>query len=169
MSLKDVSCPGCTYSGTSHLESCPEASHNKYKDLVQGQGESVGQSTPPFISAMTQAKPEIVDIIQTIVPSGGTRLVCTRCGKTDWHTLVLRRKAGLLEGLCKQKDGSGCYPSSSRRNCQYSTSDNLDCQQLAEYTVAIGDERLNPRDACRDHIGEMLRQGPLYQIWPLED
>jgi hypothetical protein len=26
------SCPGCMYSGGTHLESCPEAAHNKYRE-----------------------------------------------------------------------------------------------------------------------------------------
>lgn len=113
--------------------------------------------------------PEKEMIQQTILPSSGTRLVCTTCGKADWHVLILRRKAGLLEGLCKQVDGSGCYPLAPRRNCTYTTSDQMDCMQLAEYVVASGEQRLNPRHVCRDHIGEMLRQGPLYQVWPSED
>ena len=120
---------------------------------------------------MEDEKPRLEEgeIYQKIEPSFGTKLVCTRCGREDWHVLVLRRKAGLIEGLCKQVDGSGCYPSSARRNCQYTDSDNYDCPQLAEYSVAIGRERLNPREVCRDHIGHMLRQGPLYEVWPLED
>lgn len=108
-------------------------------------------------------------IEQKIVPSSGTKIVCTDCGRSDWHTLILRRKAGLLEGLCIQADGSGCYPLSSRRNCTYTYPEQIDCPKLAEYCVAIGEERFNPRHVCRDHVGEMLRQGPFYQVWPLED
>lgn len=118
------------------------------------------------INALEPAK---IMIEQKILPSSGTKLVCTQCGTQNWHTLILRRKAGLIEGLCKQEDGSGCYPLASRRNCQYTYSNLIDCPQLAEYQVAIGKERRNPTDVCRDHVGEMLRQGPLYQIWPLED
>lgn len=111
-------------------------------------------------------KPEIV---QTIMPSTGTKPVCTTCGRQDGHTLLLRRKAGLYELLCKQQDGSGCYPLSTRRNCSYSYPNNIDCPQVAEYVVAIGEERRSERQVCRDHVGEVLRQGPLYQVWPLED
>lgn len=108
-------------------------------------------------------------IEQKIVPSSGTKLVCTDCGTQNWHTLILRRKAGLLEALCKQTDGSGCYPLSTRRNCSYTYPEQIDCPQVAEYCIAIGTERRQPRQVCRDHVGEMLRQGPLYQVWPLED
>lgn len=106
---------------------------------------------------------------QVITPSSGTKLVCTACGKPDWHTLILRRKAGLIEGLCKQEDGSGCYPLSSRRNCSYTYPNRIDCPQLAEYSISLGKERRNERDVCRDHVGEMLRQGPMYTVYPLED
>src|SRR5271166_1063564 len=95
-------------------------------------------------------EPEKVEIIQTIVPSSGAKLVCTDCGTQSWHTLILRRKAGLIEGLCKQTDGSGCYPMASRRNCQYSYPNNVDCPQLAEYCVAVGKERRGERQVCRD-------------------
>ena len=108
-------------------------------------------------------------IEQKVLPSSGTKLVCTTCGRADWHFLILRRKAGLLEGLCKQMDGSGCYPLATRRTCQYTYPEQIDCPQLSEYVVASGTQRLNPKHACRDHVGEMLRQGPLYQVWPLED
>ena len=119
------------------------------------------------LTTLMIADPNVIH--QTIEPSVGTRLVCTACGRGDWHVLILRRKAGLLEGLCKQMDGTGCYTSHGRRNCQYKDSDNFDCPQLAEYVVAIGEARLNPTSVCRDHVGHALSQGPLYQIWPLED
>lgn len=124
-----------------------------------------------FITQGQANRPEVekVEIVQVLVPSTGTKLVCTTCGTQDWHTLILRRKAGLIEGLCKQEDGSGCYPLASRSNCTYTYPNQVDCPQVAEYCVAIGKERRNPRQVCRDHVGEMLRQGPLYQIWPLED
>jgi hypothetical protein len=108
-------------------------------------------------------------IEQAIIPSTGTKLVCTTCGTSNWHTLLLRRKAGLIEGLCKQEDGSGCYPLASRRNCMYTYPEQIDCPQVAEYCVAQGKERLSPRMVCRDHVGEMLRQGPIYIVYPLED
>lgn len=112
---------------------------------------------------------EAEDIIQKVVPSSGTKLVCTKCGRPDWHTLVLRRRAGLLEGLCKQMDGSGCYPLSGRINCAYTYPNQIDCPQLAEYCVAKGPYRLNPQKVCKDHVAEVLEQCPSYEIWPLED
>jgi hypothetical protein len=110
---------------------------------------------------------EIID--QQIVPSTGTKLVCTSCGTQEWHTLILRRKAGLIEGLCKQLDGSGCYPLATRQNCSYRYPNQADCPQVAEYCVAVGKGKMNPTQVCRDHVGEMLRGCPLYQVWPLED
>lgn len=107
-------------------------------------------------------------IEQQIIPSSGTKLVCTDCGKADWHTLILRRHAGLIEGLCKQEDGSGCYPLASRRNCSYTFPNRMDCPQVAEYAVALGKDRLFERQVCRDHVGEVIRQGH-YQVWALED
>lgn len=123
-----------------------------------------GTSFPELIAQET-----IVELVQKIIPSTGTKLVCSECGRQSWHTLILRRKAGLLEGLCKQEDGSGCYPLATRRNCSYTYPEGIDCPQVAEYCIAVGKEKNNPRQVCRDHIGEMLRQGPLYQVWPLED
>ncbi len=109
------------------------------------------------------------EIQQKIVCSTGTKPVCTRCGKTDFHVLLLRRRAGLYEALCKQEDGSGCYPLATRRNCSYTYPNQVDCPQVAEYCVALGKEQLYERQVCRDHVGELLAQGPLYQVWPLED
>jgi hypothetical protein len=115
-------------------------------------------------------KAEENEIVQQILPSVGTKLVCTKCGREDWHFLMLRKKAGLLEGLCKQVDGSGCYPISSRSNCQYTYPNQMDCIQLAEFAVAEGADKRNVRCACRDHVGEVLRQGASnYLVWPLAD
>jgi len=186
MSIKPLDCPGCLYGG-SHLKGCPNDEPNH--GLCVPPGPNLDECAPvlnqdpkippveykypdvQFVTGtqVTRPEPVKVEIIQKIVPSVGTKLVCTTCGKADWHTLVLRRKAGLIEGLCIQEDGSGCYPNASRRNCQYTYPDQIDCPKLAEYIVAVGKERLNPRAVCRDHVGELLRQGPLYQVWPLED
>lgn len=134
-------------------------------------GPIPGVDVPHFLTGTSiihdPSEPTFVE--QKLVPSTGTKLTCTACGTQNWHTLVLRRKAGLIEGLCKQVDGSGCYPSSSRMGCQYVYPDSINCPQMAEYCVAIGEERRSERQVCRDHVGEMLRQGPLYQVWPLED
>ena len=174
MSLVERQCPGCSLMGGPHFEGCPNGEHSKYNksiELPPIEGPVPGVDIPHFATGMSEAKPhlEVGEIYQKIEPSVGTRLVCTRCGRGDWHTLILRRKAGLLEGLCMQVDGTGCYPSSPRGNCQYTDADQGDCPQLAEYSIAIGEERLNPRNVCRDHVGHLLRQGPLYMMWPLED
>lgn len=136
-------------------------------------GPTPGVDMPHFVTGMTlgEPRPELEEgtIEQQIVPSTGTKLVCTTCGRQDWHVLILRRSAGLLEGLCKQADGSGCYPQATRRNCSYTYPNQIDCPQVAEYCIALGKEKRSPRQVCRDHVGEMLRQGPLYQVWPLED
>lgn len=197
MSLIPHSCPGCSLTGGPHFEDCPKRSGiilENTVDLTKNstmyrpiEGQGVDQSIlnsdprfpavehirkpgdPIFVTGMTTGPKVVDEIHQTIIPSSGTKLVCSSCGKVDWHTLILRRKAGLLEGLCKQEDGSGCWPQSTRRNCSYTYPNQMDCPQLAEYCVALGKERLNPRQVCRDHIGETLNQGPLYQVWPLED
>lgn len=181
MSLQPIGCPGCEYGGA-HLTTCPKAFRplipptpgiyapgSQVPVLVIGDEVRGGA---PFAKAAAEvaageAKRMVID--QQLLPSSGTKLVCTTCGREDWHFLMLRRKAGLLEGLCKQSDGSGCYPLASRRSCQYTYPEQVDCPQLAEYCVAVGEQRLNPKQSCRDHIGEMMRQGPLYQVWPLED
>jgi hypothetical protein len=127
----------------------------------------IKDGSPALVTGTTETPKD--EIQQTIIPSQGTKLVCTNCGTQNWHTLILRRKAGLLEGLCKQVDGSGCYPLAARHNCSYTYPEQIDCPQVAEYIVALGKQRLNQRQVCRDHVGEMLRQGPLYQVWSLED
>jgi len=162
--LPEPQCNCLWVEGGKHAINCPAA--------------RPGIDIPHFVTGTSVVKteeqvqrpaPEVVTIEQQILPSTGTKLVCTQCGTQDWHTLILRRKAGLIEGLCKQADGSGCYPLASRRNCSYTYSNQIDCPQVAEYCVALGKERLNPRQCCRDHVGELLRQGPLYLVWPLED
>jgi hypothetical protein len=154
---------------------------NESIKIPTADGPVPGVDVPHFVTGMTVARIAVTEgqahalelekeiIEQKIVPSTGTKLVCTSCGTQEWHTLILRRKAGLIEGLCKQVDGSGCYPLSSRRGCQYVYPNAVNCPQMSEYCVAIGEERRNERQVCRDHVGEMLRQGPLYQVWPLED
>lgn len=190
MSLVERACPGCGPMGGPHYHGCrndPEQSEawknlpsNDYHPTQDVCNESIqlpcvdgpqpGVDIPHFASGMTvreELKENILE--QKIMPSTGTKLVCTSCGRQDWHTLLLRRKAGLLEGLCKQEDGSGCYPIATRRNCSYTYPNQIDCPQVAEYCLAIGKARLNPRQVCRDHVGEVLRHGPIYQVWPLED
>jgi hypothetical protein len=146
MSLKPHSCPGCAYGGT-HLQGCEEDEH----------------------SSTNAHELKIHTIEQKIIPSTGTKLVCTTCGRNDWHILILRRRAGLLEGLCKQEDGSGCYPVSSRRNCSYTYPNQMDCPQLAEFVVALGKDKLYERQVCKEHVGEAIGENPLYLVWPLED
>jgi hypothetical protein len=118
---------------------------------------------------VNKPEPEKYVIEQKIVPSTGTKLVCSTCGRGDWHTLILRRRSGLLEGLCKQEDGSGCYPLATRRNCSYTYPNQMDCPQVAEFTVALGKDKLHERQLCRDHIGEAIGESSLYLVWPLED
>jgi hypothetical protein len=136
------------------------------RPLSDTEKEQVEHATQTQLNRREPVK-EMID--QKVMPSSGTKLVCTECGTQDWHTLILRRKAGLIEGLCKQIDGSGCYPLATRNNCSYTYPNQIDCPQVAEYCVALGKERTNPIQVCRDHVGELLRHGPLYQIWPLED
>lgn len=110
-----------------------------------------------------------LDIIQQIVPSSGTKLVCTKCGREDFHYLLLRRRRGLIEGLCKQKDGSGCYPMSARTNCQYTYPNNMDCPQLSEYEIFFGADMRGRTVTCQDHINQMMGQDTQYTIYPIED
>lgn len=108
--------------------------------------------------------PEVIE--QEIVPSQGTKLVCTACGREDFHTLILRRRRGLLEGLCKQQDGSGCYPNASRNNCRFVDSDRLNCQQLAEWEIMDRVTAKTISEVCTDHVGLMLSQtgGDIYPM-----
>jgi hypothetical protein len=109
---------------------------------------------------------EIID--QVIMPSQGTKLVCTKCGREDFHTLILRRRRGLIEGLCKQQDGSGCYPNSPRNNCNFTDPEQVMCQQLAEWEIVDTKTTRTISKTCTDHVGIMLLQtgGTVY---PLED
>lgn len=111
---------------------------------------------------------EEVIIDQQVIPSRGTKLVCTRCGREDFHTLMLRRRRGLIEGLCKQQDGSGCYPNSARGNCQYSDPNHIACQQLAEWEICDRTTYLTNSEACTDHLGIMLTANG-GDVFPLED
>lgn len=169
MTLVPIACPGCSYYGSTHLIGCLKDPAQNTFVSIGGCGLEKPADVPKEFVTELKLEPVKVMIDQKLIPSSGTKIVCTTCGRSDWHTLLLRRKAGLLEGLCKMEDGSGCYPLASRRNCQYTYPEQIDCPKLAEYTICLGTELLNPRDVCRDHVGEMLRHGPLYQVWPLED
>lgn len=109
------------------------------------------------------------EIAQQLFPSSGTKLVCTKCGREDFHFLILRRRRGLIEGLCKQNDGSGCYPLSARSNCQYTYPNQMDCPQLAEWEIYYGADMLTRRVCCADHVGNMLGKDQNHKIFPLED
>lgn len=109
-----------------------------------------------------------VIIDQQLMPSKGAKLICTRCGRENFHTLILRRRRGLLEGLCKQQDGSGCYPNSPRTNCTYVNPDKIACTQLAEWELVERSSFLTLSEACTDHIGLMLSEKGA-DIYPLED
>ncbi len=182
MSLREHDCPGCMYGGT-HLQGCKKEEAERLERLgidpdcqVHYYHMGDGKCTCPtpqegavIEEEITRPVPEKYVIEQKIIPSTGTKLICTTCGRGDWHTLILRRRSGLLEGLCKQTDGSGCYPVASRRNCSYTYPNQMDCPQVAEYTVALGKDKLHERQVCRDHIGEAIGESPLYLVWPLED
>lgn len=107
-------------------------------------------------------------IMQSVVPSTGTKLVCTRCGREDFHTLILRRRRGLLEGLCKQVDGSGCYPNSPRNNCRYTDVNQMPCQQVAEWEHVDRATSKTLTESCSDHVGVMLLQNGA-EIFPVGD
>lgn len=178
MSLVEQACPGCSLLGGPHFYGCPSGTYqdvviNNTVDLTKqssiGYNGAMSEKTAVTEEQTRALESEKYTIEQKVIPSTGTKLVCTDCGNQNWHTLILRRKAGLLEALCKQVDGSGCYPLATRRNCSYTYPEGMDCPQVAEYCIALGDERRAPRQVCRDHVGEMLRQGPLYQVWPLAD
>ena len=130
---------------------------------------------PPERNEMTEEvkpdntkEPEYID--QVIMPSYHTKLVCTSCGREDWHTLILRRYRGLIQGLCKQKDGSGCYPNSSQVLCRWNDPEQIPCRQLAQYEILDPNGR-KITEACADHVGLMIPKGlnTGYTIFPLED
>jgi hypothetical protein len=169
MSMRPHSCPGCIYGGT-HLQGCEEEKAARVKESgLPEPGACIPEFSQASRQAITQQQQLEPDIQQTIIPSSGTKLVCTQCGREDWHTLILRRRAGLLEGLCKQEDGSGCYPCSSRRNCSYTYPNQMDCPQVAEYVVSMGKDKLFERQVCRDHISQAIGEQSLYQVWAIND
>jgi hypothetical protein len=91
-------------------------------------------------------------IEQLIMPDPNCKLACTNCAREDWHYLILRRKRGLIEGLCKQIDGSGCYPNLPRTLCDYDDPDKIPCPQLAQFEAcdSSGNKLFQ---ACADHLG----------------
>jgi len=117
-----------------------------------------------------ETEPEGQVIEQVIVPSYRTKLVCSSCGREDFHTGILRNCRGLYELLCKQNDGSGCYPNSSQVLCRWTDSDQLPCNQLAEYEVLDSTGR-KITESCSEHLGRMLIKGTTeaHQIYPLKE
>lgn len=114
---------------------------------------------------------EITEIVQTIALSQGTKAICTACKREDAHTLILRRRRGLYELLCKQNDGSGCYPNYPRVNCKFQHPEGYLCLQLAEYEVCSAEDGRYLNQACADHLGDVLPSGntSAWVVYPLED
>ena len=53
---------------------------------------------------------EVKEVDQKIELSYGTKACCTECGREDAPYLFLKKSNGLYQLLCKDFDGSGCWP-----------------------------------------------------------
>lgn len=93
-------------------------------------------------------------IEQQLVLSPSTKAVCSGCGREDGHTLFVKRQGGKYILLCKQVDGSGCYPQHHRTLCCHIGADTEQCMQLAEWRVEFI-EGTKSFECCSDHLGRI--------------
>jgi len=111
---------------------------------------------------------EVKEVDQKIELSYGTKACCTECGREDAPYLFLKKSNGLYELLCKDFDGSGCWPQSSRTLCNYSDYRSVQCTQLAEFKVQCGADPIRNYYVCKDHIGMFLQSYSVYKVYPLD-
>lgn len=135
-----------------------------------------GTTSPTFtnlrqiqmLAALLASEEEDLTRTQSIILQHNTKAVCTSCGKEDALVLVIRRREGLYEALCRNQDGSGCYPNSTNTLCNYTDPDGVPCQQLAAWRVSLGQDHIRQYKACTDHVGQFLGRASVHTVTPVE-
>jgi hypothetical protein len=103
-----------------------------------------------------------------LLPSHGTTIACTKCGRLEAPGYYLKRSHGRYAVLCFD-NGAGCWEHSSRANCSYVDQHSAQCMELAEWAVAYGPDLLKQRSVCALHVPAVLSDASEHRIYPLED
>jgi hypothetical protein len=95
MSIGYESCPGCWRSGHSHLESCPEAAHNKYRELTQPSSSTRNHAKPEPSPAQPAARDVAIKVLAEIKAEqcGLNQVDILESALNDWHSFRLQQDA----------------------------------------------------------------------------
>jgi hypothetical protein len=99
-----------------------------------------------------------------------TPLVCSECGcdASKVKLFYLKRRRGLYALLCF-REGAGCWERSSKTLCRYVDENQAQCFHLADREIVYGADKSLRTQACSEHVGKMLSDHSIIQIFPLED
>ena len=100
--------------------------------------------------------------------SPGTLLACFKCGDTAAPLYLLKRSAGKYVPLCF-KDGEGCWERSPRCACEFTDGQGVHCQNLAEWKICFGRDKLMRTNVCVLHVGAVLSDVRVHEIYRMED
>ena len=139
-------------------------------ELIAGIPPDANRSVETIANELEQLF--LTDLPETLIlPSRGTKLTCTGCGRTSNEVpqFYLKHSHGLYALLCYDS-GNGCWERSSRTNCTYVEHPHgTQCEELAEFAVVYGEDGLAERYVCRDHVARVLSDVPVHRIFPIED
>lgn len=103
-----------------------------------------------------------------LMPSHGTTIACTKCGRLEAPAYYLKRSHGRYAVLCFS-GGEGCWEHSSHANCSYVDQYSSQCMDLAEWVVAYGSDMLKERQVCSLHVAAVLSDATVHKVFALED
>ena len=103
-----------------------------------------------------------------VIPSHGTTIACTKCGRLGAPAYYLKRSHGRYAILCFAH-GEGCWEHSANSNCSYVDQHSTQCMELAEWAVTYGPDLLKERQVCSMHIQAVLSDATEHRIYPLQD
>jgi hypothetical protein len=91
-----------------------------------------------------------------IIPLYGTKLICNVCHTVNAAGYKLKRSAGKYIALCVDEFG-GCAGKEVHHKCNYVDHIGIECEQLAEYQITYGQDKLLTRYACIVHAGVLMK------------
>lgn len=103
-----------------------------------------------------------------LMPSRGTTIACTKCGRLEAPAYYLKRSHGRYAVLCFD-NGQGCWERSSHGNCSYVDQYSSQCMELAEWAIAYGPDMVKERHVCSLHVPAVLSDATEHRVFALED
>jgi hypothetical protein len=91
-----------------------------------------------------------------VAPMNGTKMICTTCKSINSPGYKLRRSAGKYLAYCVDEFG-GCAAKEVLPKCGYSDHMGVECDNLAEFQITYGEDKLINKYACTLHTGILLR------------